>query len=216
MFRFHRGTRVFCPASFSTSPWTSLTRQQDIGPNRECSRSLRRRGSIGSAWFSASRVDTLTAWKSELSVGKEVWLKLPYGDFVIGEESVSAGPIVLLAGGTGVAPYVPFLVSQRQAGNIHLYYGARQPEHLLFVPEFTRLRAESWFHLHLFLEQGALPSLGSQAGRLSIAGVAADLGADFLAAQYYLSGPPQMIASFQRELMQRGVGAASIHQDEWE
>ncbi|NNM66993.1 MAG: FAD-dependent oxidoreductase, partial [Spirochaetales bacterium] len=76
--------------------------------------------------------------EQELAVGKDVWLKYPYGDFVIHESSFEGRPLVLLAGGTGVAPYIPYLTAKELAVEgppVHLYYGARLPELFLFCDE---------------------------------------------------------------------------------
>jgi len=144
--------------------------------------------------------------EAELKVGKEVWLKLPYGDFVIGESSVGSPALVLVAGGTGVSPYIPFLLQPREvSGPVHLYYGVRKPEHQLFASEIAELSRASWFHVHLVVGQ-----------LLSIDRMASDLGSQFGVSHFYLSGPPIMIRTFQRELADRGLSPNQIHIDEWE
>jgi len=144
--------------------------------------------------------------EAELKVGKEVWLKLPYGDFVIDEGLLKVGPVVLVAGGTGVSPYIPFLLQPRShSGTVHLYYGVRREEHLLFSHELEKLTREPWFQRHLVVGQ-----------LLSIDSMKADLGAQFGHANFFLSGPPIMITSFKAELLARAISAQQIHIDEWE
>jgi NAD(P)H-flavin reductase len=153
----------------------------------------------------------------ELAVGKEVWLKLPYGDFIIGDDLLNQGPLALIAGGTGVSPYWPFLKSQSERqGSVHLFYGVRKPEHLLFRADLETAIGKSWFHLHLSVEEGASEGLPFEPGRLSIDKVVRDLGAGFATANFFLSGPPGMIRKFKEDLVALGVESPRIHIDEWE
>ena len=156
--------------------------------------------------------------EAELVVGREVWLKFPYGDFIVDPGSVDNGPVVLIAGGTGISPYLPFLkLNAENRSTVHLFYGVRKPEYLLFVDALSSLVTEPWFHLHLRIEQGAGDgSLPYKTGRLSIDGVFEDLEEKAPVAQYYLSGPPTMIKAFRQELLSRNVGTVQIHVDEWE
>lgn len=153
----------------------------------------------------------------ELRVGHEVWLKLPYGDFIINEDLLDQGPVVLLAGGTGVAPYWPFLRARSaRGGEVHLYYGIRRPDHLLFRDGLMELQHEPWFRLHLTVEDGVLDGLPSARGRLSIVTVAHDLGPAVDTANFFLSGPPVMIHNFKSQLGALSVESKRIHIDEWE
>jgi ferredoxin-NADP reductase len=153
----------------------------------------------------------------ELAVGREVWLKLPYGDFIISESLLAAGPVVLLAGGTGVSPYLPFLkTNTNRVGSVHLYYGIRKTDHLLFEDVWKGLEPESWFRLHLMIEEGSHPSLPFESGRLSIRKVSEDLGDTTGSASYFLSGPPAMIQAFRKDLASFGVSPQNVHVDEWE
>ena len=64
--------------------------------------------------------------KEELYVGKDAWVKLPYGHFVVSSEPDEE--VVLVAGGTGITPFIPFLLKEINnlsgkkiyAGNIYL------------------------------------------------------------------------------------------------
>ena len=65
-----------------------------------------------------------------LKVGGEVWIKLPYGDFVIDGTSDA----VLIAGGTGISAFTAFLeaLTPQWSQAVTLVYGARTPALLLF------------------------------------------------------------------------------------
>lgn len=155
--------------------------------------------------------------EEELVVGREVWLKLPYGDFVIDDASASSGPLVLIAGGTGVSPYWPFLLKNgAHPVIVHLYYGVRRPDHILFRDQLEGLVSSGWFQLHLMTEEGQVPELNAKTGRLSVASIVEDLGEQVPEAHYYLSGPPTMIQRFKDDLGGHGVDLSHIHIDSWE
>lgn len=156
--------------------------------------------------------------EAELAVGREVWLKLPYGDFVVR----GGGPgrrIVFLAGGTGVSPFIPYLSKGLREGfgvDIVLFYGARTPGQLLFLPLLRELRDSiPGFRLKLFLEEGEVEGFDCARGRLSAAEAFDAVGGPG-SADFYVSGPPAMIAAFGVELARKGVGDKEIHYDDWE
>jgi NAD(P)H-flavin reductase len=155
--------------------------------------------------------------EKELYIGKEVWLKLPYGDFIVDEERINDGPVVLVAGGTGVAPFWPFLKKKRSGdGVVHLFYGIREPEHLLFGADLVSLAEQPWARLHLRVESGSLEGLDFVSGRLSVDDILSNVGKESTNANYYLSGPPGMIRLFREQLLERGIDSRRIHIDEWE
>ena len=71
-----------------------------------------------------------TRMEQRLKVGGEVWIKIPYGDFVIDETSDA----VLIAGGTGISAFTAFLEALTPQGSqtVTLVYGARTSGLFLF------------------------------------------------------------------------------------
>lgn len=158
-----------------------------------------------------------TRMAAELRPGCLVWLKLPYGDFTIDESLLERGPVVLVAGGTGVAPYMPFLLeSQTRKGVVCLFYGVREADHLLFGDQLRALQNCDWLKLYLHCEQGTISGLPFEAGRLSVASILARDPATASSANYFLSGPPVMISTFKKQLQESGIPQEQIHIDEWE
>lgn len=157
--------------------------------------------------------------EKELRAGGEVWVKLPYGEFVVC--APAGAEVALVAGGTGVTAFTAFLqeyaaCAVEDGSRVHLFYGARSPRLLLFRESLARLaQARPAFRPRFFAEEGALDSPGVEAGRLSLDPVWAALRAP-AAAAYYLSGPPVMIRAFSEELAGRGVAPGSIRVDAWE
>jgi ferredoxin-NADP reductase len=162
-----------------------------------------------------SVVGRFTKRMLELEAGSEVWLKLPYGEFLV--ETSPAAPAVLVAGGTGVTPFASLLTdASTPAGPIALLYGARSPELLIFREPIERAAAgSSLLQASLFVESGA--AVGARTGRLSVddaLAAAAKLGASETAV-FYISGPPAMLRYFQDSLAARGVAAGRIRIDAW-
>ncbi len=156
--------------------------------------------------------------EQELAVGKRVWVKLPYGQFVIED----ARDIVLVAGGTGVTAFTAFIagLTPGYGNDIHLFYGARNPK-LLIYQELVRKRADTIPHFHprYYVEQSPgsddLISPDIQVGRLSIATVWENVPAPSQQ-HFYLSGPPPMLKAFSHDLRERGSSPEAIRIDAWE
>jgi ferredoxin-NADP reductase len=144
--------------------------------------------------------------EAELAPGREVWVKLPYGEFVIDDRRDA----VLFAGGTGVTAFTAFLQSLEpaHASRVLLFYGARATE--LFV--YGSLAQAC---------AGAVPSLSC-----SLVTEASDGVLDVTRAWpqiqeladpvFYLSGPAQMLTALTAQLSDRGIAADDIRSDAWE
>lgn len=138
--------------------------------------------------------------------GASVWVKLPYGEFVIdpGRDAV------LFAGGTGITAFTAFLQSltPETAPRVVLFYGARTADLFVYGPLVEACaRSVPSLTCHLVCEETD--------GRLH-AGAAASEAATLDDPAYYLSGPPQMLAALTAQLLERGVPAEAIKTDAWE
>jgi ferredoxin-NADP reductase len=158
--------------------------------------------------------------EAELVMGRTVWIKMPYGDFVID----SSADVVLLAGGTGISAFTAFLEAlpaDTVDRHFVLAYGARKDSLLIYrdVVERSAARVPS-LDVTYFVEDGAA-SAGAparaqwQAGRISAAALwpRVPRPGD---SQFYISGPPAMLASIGAELRARGIAPEAIHIDAWE
>ena len=141
--------------------------------------------------------------EAEAVEGRDVWIKLPYGDFVVD----AVADVALFAGGTGVTAFTAFLegLAADTTQRVWLAYGARTNDLLIYrdVLERTAARAPS----------------------LSISYVvAAPLAPDSLwprlrcpaETQFYISGPPPMLRGIGGDLRARGIAPEAIHIDAWE
>ena len=157
--------------------------------------------------------------------GAEVWLKLPYGDFVINANVRQGQDAVLIAGGTGLSPFVPYLEELASGGSafgkVRLYYGTRLKSQILFADLIESCAASvNGFSARFTIEDGPAEVLDIQGtsavqGRLSIEAIYRETK-EFFDPVYFLSGPPSMIALFKQQLADKGVALDNIKIDEWE
>jgi len=95
--------------------------------------------------------------KEKLEGGKDVWIKLPYGHFVV--SSAPYEEVILVAGGTGITPFIPFLLNEinnPSGKKINLVYGVRRPELLIFDDVIAdALASLNGFRLYAFCEDRA-------------------------------------------------------------
>lgn len=154
-----------------------------------------------------------TRMVNEIKPGTEVWLKFPYGEFIIDRND--GNKQVLIAGGTGVAPFVSYVESVKNSDDlkgISLYYGVRDAEQLLFEKTLSTAEQKG-LELHIFNENNANDKLAiATEGALEIAYIYQQHGSDAI---YYLSGPWAMIESFEKKLISFGINKDNIRIDAW-
>lgn len=169
-----------------------------------------------------------------LRTGGEIWIKLPYGDFVI-EDTRDA---VLIAGGTGISAFTAFIeaLTPETQRKVTLVYGARTPA--LFLSQdmiLSQLAKVANFSVIFFTETtdpgfsqrlAALPRTPACfVGRISLDAVFRPLTSDACppssvlcppCSAFYLSGPPVMLKDLISALGAYGVRPDDIRTDAWE
>jgi len=163
-----------------------------------------------------------TCMENELHEDMLVWVKLPYGDFVIRD----VGNVVLLAGGTGITAFIAFIdgLTNEFHNNIFLAYGARKPELLLYRDLIdAKAGTNNGFHASYFVETDDKNKSGSTKGQ-SPKFLTGFLSIDAIWDQlqnpqkttYYIAGPPAMIQALTGNLLKKGVAPEMIKVDAWE
>ncbi len=156
----------------------------------------------------------------ELQPGKEVWIKLPYGEFILDDINK---PRVLFAGGTGISAFSSLLKAVLKSDDktpVKLIYGIRN-ENLLFYRELidSLARKELCEKIWLFVENGSVPAgdgiMTTSAGRIDFDAVRDEVcrGEEY---DYYLAGPPVMLQSLTEKLLNEKVDTSRILLDKWE
>ncbi|MDD3444612.1 MAG: fatty acid desaturase [Zavarzinia sp.] len=144
--------------------------------------------------------------------GEMLTLEGPGGDFWL---RPGAEPLLLVAGGSGLAPILALLRGASEADRarpVTLYFGARTRQDLYAIDAIEALRA-SWKAPFRFVP---VLSAGTEGDGWSGArGLVTDHLVEGLdtAASVYLCGPPAMIDKAETLLRERGVGARQIHAD---
>jgi ferredoxin-NADP reductase len=150
----------------------------------------------------------------ELRPGEDVWVKMPYGDFVIEPR----GEVVLFAGGTGITAFTAFLdqLSVSDPCRVLLGYGARHAGLLTYrgqiERQFRRLPAATAVY---FLEADTDTGIETLGGQVAVEPLWALMERP-LEASYFIAGPPLMLKSITAELHSRRVQPGAIHLDAWE
>jgi len=157
--------------------------------------------------------------REELAVGKEVWIRLPYGHFSLA--AVPDEEIILVAGGTGITPFISFISNELHSPtgvSLKLLYGVRKSELFLFQDILSQAVSYlNGFKLLAFSEDGRHNNCQFPVGEGSLSlDKVWQAAADPLKATFYLAGPVAMINAFKAGLTDRGVKFDNIRIDEWE
>ena len=143
---------------------------------------------------------------SEIRVGKNIWVKLPYGSLF--QDPDKASQCVFIAGGTGITPFLS-LITDRSFGSYKtpkLYAGFRSKKFNLYDDYLARGKAIN----HEF---GYEIKYEDKDGMHDISKILNEHGSGAL---YFLSGPPQMIKKFRAFLEKSGTVRGNIRTDDWE
>jgi ferredoxin-NADP reductase len=144
-----------------------------------------------------------------------VWIKLPYGEFVI---NPSAELVVLIAGGTGITPFISYLESafyKDHGQSVIMYHGVQSIERLVYMDTLNQAKVRiPGFKMYLYVEDRSTEMDSATIGRLDIANIYNRTKKLGNSREYYLSGPPEMIADFKGYLLKNGI--EEVHIDEWQ
>ncbi|MZP55352.1 MAG: hypothetical protein GT600_07895 [Bacteroidales bacterium] len=156
---------------------------------------------------------------NEISVGRQVWLKLPFGTFNFHDSS--GKDVILIAGGTGISPFISFLEYLIEGKNgyrsINLFYGVREQDLIIFEEnlEIYQQKIKN-FKYRLFCENINNESvLLLEPGILPVRELV-NQTISFTDPVYFLSGPKPMIESFEKELNEKSIPPTKIFYDKWE
>ena len=148
----------------------------------------------------------------ELKVGDALRLSGPLGSAYLRRRH--AGPMLCVAGGTGLAPILSIVRGAVAAGMvnpIHLYFGVRSPDDIYGLQWLHQLQREHpSLSLHVVVAGGGdaamhRPGLVTQA-------IEQDLG-DLSGWRAHLCGSPPMVEAVTRVIRRKGIAAAQVYAD---
>lgn len=145
-------------------------------------------------------------------VGTNLMLRAPQGRFRLRK---GAGPIVLVGGGSGLAPLKCIL--EKAVGEdqrpVTLLYGARTQNDLFCLDEIAAI-GRRWSSDFRFVPVLSMEVEGtSWNGARGLVSDSLNAVADIADAQAYLCGPPPMVDAAESALLERGVPADAIFAD---
>ncbi len=155
---------------------------------------------------------TSEAVHAQLQVGAPVLLAGPLGSSYLREHHT--GPILCIAGGSGLAPIkaiVEAALAQGMRQPIHVYFGARSERDLYLVDHFEGLAR---WHSNLAFTPVLSDAPGDARRRAGLVTdvVAQDLQ-DLDGWKAYVAGPPPMVEAAMRTCRARGLGSGDLHAD---
>jgi ferredoxin-NADP reductase len=217
-FRFSR------PGGFDFRAGQAMTLTL-VNPRQTDAKGNRRTFSIASA----PSEDTLmiatrmrdTAFKRTLKAmprGTPVQLRGPVGNFVLDAENER--PIVMLAGGIGITPFLSML---RQAASdalrrrLHLFYSNRTPRSAPFLEQLRRLESRNpRFRLTATMTdlEDSDEQWDGARGVIDVRMLSRGVP-DLREPSYYVAGPPAMVTSMRKLLAAADVSTEQIRTDEF-
>ena len=151
---------------------------------------------------------------ARLNVGDLVRVSGPFGTSYLREQH--AGPIIAIAGGTGLAPIRSILLAALAQGGsrpIHLYFGVRSERDVYGEAELREWEARHGnLRVHVVLSDDAPTQSAARRYGMVTDAVRNDF-ADFTGFNAYLAGPPAMVDAATQLLSARGLAPRDIHAD---
>ena len=149
---------------------------------------------------------------ADLKVGDPVQVDGPYGVSYLRESH--SGPIIALAGSTGLAPIKCIVQSALRKGmkqGIYLYFGVRTPRDLYLEEE---LKGLSDMHSNLTFVPVMSETSGGRAYRSGLVSdaVVSDFG-DLDGCKSYIAGPPKMVEDAVQKFELLGMRREDCHAD---
>jgi len=135
-----------------------------------------------------------------------IWISKPEGNFKL---SPNAKNIVCIAAGSGITPILSMAKHLSSAAQMHLFYGSKQKDSILFESELASL---SNVHCTHFLSQEERD--GYTAGRITKDSFTEKLKANLSLLQadaFYICGPTGLVQEMQECLAFFGVAKDKIH-----
>ncbi len=142
--------------------------------------------------------------EKSLKVGREVWLKLPFGELFTQPHNKTN--TVFVAGGTGVTPFLSLFTNDsfREYLNPKIYLGYKNEDYYIYQNELAAIKNDN-AQITIFFE--------NKDGIIDIAKIQELNGND---SSYFISGPPAMIKIFKEKLIELGVPKENVLTDDWE
>jgi predicted ferric reductase len=164
--------------------------------------------------FTIKELGDFTSRIGEVKLGSRAWLEGPYGAFDV--PSDPEAPLVMIAGGIGITPFLSIMRTLRDQGARRrgvLIYGAKDLESMAFRGELEECAAATGVALALLPEHPP-PGWEGESGFLTpqMLGRLVE-PQDEPSSQYFVCGPDPMMDLVESSLLERGVSLARLHSE---
>lgn len=150
---------------------------------------------------------------NQLKVGDAVRISGPLGTSYL--RSRHQGPILCVAGGTGLAPILSIVRGAIAAGMdnpVHLYFGVRSRQDVYGLEQLAALqRSHPDLRIQVVLAAGDVDQPAMRSGLITDA-IAEDI-ADLSGWRAYVCGAPPMVEAVSKLVKQRGVAQEQVYAD---
>jgi benzoate/toluate 1,2-dioxygenase reductase subunit len=153
-----------------------------------------------------------TYMAEKANVGDSITLRGPFGSFYLRDIK---RPVLMLAGGTGLAPFLAMLEKIQQDGSeypIHLIYGVTHDTDLVEMDKLEAFAAaidNFSFSACVASEESSWPQKGYVTNHME-PGHLHDGDVDI-----YLCGPPPMVEAVNSYMQEKGIQPASFHYEKF-
>ncbi|MEO5949725.1 MAG: ferric reductase-like transmembrane domain-containing protein [Candidatus Saccharimonas sp.] len=144
--------------------------------------------------------------------GSEVLLSGPYGSFMQNIEDDDTTPIVYIAGGIGVTPFIKPILERSQTHEQWLFTSNRTRELAVLSRQLKDTLGEHAISVYSREEKPLIP--GEEKGHISADILRKYLG-DVSRYQYYLCGPPAMMDSMHAMLANAGIAQERVMSEDF-
>jgi predicted ferric reductase len=199
-FTFQTGQ--FAWLTLRAAPWRMREHPFSIASSAE------RKGELS---FTIKALGDFTATIGDIKAGETAWLEGPYGAFT--PDRYPPVPLVLVAGGIGIAPIMSMLrtlAERKDARAVLLVYAYRNLETLTFREELEALAARLNLRTELVLREPP-PGSDMEAGVLTAERFGRYLPEACRECHYFVCGPAPLVAVVEQTLRQRGVERQRMH-----
>lgn len=146
-----------------------------------------------------------------LKVGDKAELEFPLGSAFLRQHH--SGPILCIAGGSGLAPIksiVETALSHGMKQQIHVYFGVRAARDLYLVEEFRALASQ---HANLSFTSVLSEASSTEHRSGFVTQVVAEDLSDLDGWKAYVAGPPLMVEAAMAAAFARGLRSQDMHAD---
>jgi ferredoxin-NADP reductase len=149
-----------------------------------------------------------------VAVGDQLEVRGPIGGYFVWEATPQAGPLLLIAGGSGVVPLMCMLRHRQRSGLRNptvLLYSLRTPEDVIYQHELQAMvQADASLTLRLIFTRQAPAGWSGYQRRIDATMLTDTLGLFAAAPACYICGPTGLVESAANGLEALGLPASSI------